>query len=114
MGRLLLEVWKEPALGWGAGGCSCAIRTPVASPSPEHRAPRHGRPSVSSPPPFPEWRVGGRLSSGVGNLGFTEGPRAWEKSHGRATPRGKKKMGVWDFAKLLGAGEQKAFLPPAC
>lgn len=34
---MLLEVWKEPAVGRGAGGGSSAIRTPDAPPSREHR-----------------------------------------------------------------------------
>lgn len=69
--------------------------------------PREGRSQVTRTPGPPRARLrypGGRDRAppaphshphlwfgcaGRGNLGFIEGPRAWERSHGRATPRRK-------------------------
>ena len=87
---MLWEARKGPAVR------SPATRTPDARPG--------GAPSLIP--------VAGPDSSGRGNLGFTEGPRAWEKSHWRAAPR-KKKQGRLGLCKVTREGSRRhLFHPP--
>lgn len=108
MGRMLLEVWKEPALGRGAGW-GLQLRDPhTCCPT---------KPGAQTPSPRPSLSL---LSTAVPRIvGWGEIVVGWgePRFHLRAQSLGEKsraghtqgKKGVWDFAKLLGRGSRRRF-----